>query len=139
MLKEVWQLTSSTLTGRAHTLQTKIDRLKKMAVARPKEQKKLNVGFDEERKSSKRVITAKDLTVTTPEGRKILDVIDLDIHARERVALIGANGSGKINFCKIYIRRTRFTCRRRNRDWTKCKNRIFTSNNFFFQKRNNNY
>ena len=62
---------SSTLTGRAHTLQTKIDRLKKMAVSRPKEQKKLNVGFDEERKSSKRVITAKDLTVTTPEGRKI--------------------------------------------------------------------
>lgn len=45
---------SSTLTARAHTLQTKIDRLKAMAVARPKEQKKLNVGFNEERKSSKK-------------------------------------------------------------------------------------
>lgn len=74
-----------------------------MAVARPKEQKKLNVGFDEERKSSKRVITAKDLTVTTPEGRKILDGMDLDIHARERVALIGANGSGKSTFVKSIL------------------------------------
>ena len=95
---------SSTLTGRAHTLQTKIDRLKKMAVARPKEQKKLNVGFDEERKSSKRVIYVKDLTVTTPEGRKILDGVDLDIHARERVALIGVNGSGKSTFVKSILK-----------------------------------
>ena len=54
---------SSTLTGRAHTLQTKIDRLKKVAVSRPKEHKKLNVGFDEEHKSSKRVIYVEDLTI----------------------------------------------------------------------------
>lgn len=94
---------SSTLTARAHTLQTKIDRLKKMAVSRPKEQKKLNVGFDEERKSSKRVITANHLTVTIPEGRKILNEIDLDIHAKERVALIGTNGSGKSTFIKSIL------------------------------------
>jgi len=94
---------SSTLTARAHTLQTKIDRLKKMAVARPKEQKKLNVGFDEERKSSKKVVTAEGLTVITPEGRKILDNIDLDICARERVALIGTNGSGKSTFIKSVL------------------------------------
>lgn len=94
---------SSTLTARAHTLQTKIDRLKQIAVARPKEQKKLNVGFDEERKSSKKVITAEGLTVTTPNGRKILDNIDLDIRAGERVAFIGANGSGKSTFVKSVL------------------------------------
>lgn len=94
---------SSTLTARAHTLQTKIDRLKQIAVARPKEQKKLNVGFDEERKSSKKVITAEGLTVTTPDGRKILDNIDLDIRAGERVAFIGANGSGKSTFIKSVL------------------------------------
>lgn len=94
---------SSTLTGRAHTLQTKIDRLKQMAVARPKEQKKLNVGFDEERKSSKKVITAEGLTVTTPDGRKILDDINLDICAGERVAFIGSNGSGKSTFVKSVL------------------------------------
>ena len=94
---------SSTLTARAHTLQTKIDRLKQMAVARPKEQKKLNVGFDEERKSSKKVITAEGLTITTPDGRKILDDIDLDICAGERIAFIGSNGSGKSTFVKSVL------------------------------------
>ena len=68
-----------------------------------KEQKKLNVGFDEERKSSKKVVTAEGLTVITPEGRKILDNIDLDICARERVALIGTNGSGKSTFIKSIL------------------------------------
>lgn len=94
---------SSTLTGRAHTLQTKIDRLKKMAVARPKEQKKLNVGFSEERKSSKKVIRVEGLTVETPDGRKILDGVNVDIHAGERVALIGPNGSGKSTFVKTIM------------------------------------
>jgi len=94
---------SSTLCDRAHALQTQIDRLKKMAVARPKEKKKINVGFSEDRKSSKKVISAENLTVTTPEGRKILDGIDLDVCAGERVALIGANGSGKSTFIKSIL------------------------------------
>lgn len=91
---------SSTLTARAHTLQTKIDRLKQMAVARPKEQKKINVGFSEDRKSSKKVIGTENLIVETPDGRKILDGISVDIRAGERVALIGSNGSGKSTFVK---------------------------------------
>lgn len=94
---------SSTLCDRAHALQTQIERIKKNAVVKPKEQKRLNVGFEEERKSSKKVIEVKDLTVTTPEGKNILDGIDLDICAGERVALIGANGSGKSTFIKTIL------------------------------------
>lgn len=94
---------SSTLCDRAHALQTQIERLKKNAVARPKEQKKLNVGFSEDRKSSKKVIVTEGLTVTLPDGKKILDGIDLDICAGERVALIGANGSGKSTFIKSVL------------------------------------
>ena len=94
---------SSTLCDRAHALQTQIDRLKKIAVARPKEKKKINVGFSEDRKSSKKVICVENLTITTPEGRKILDGIDLDICAGERVALIGSNGSGKSTFVKSVL------------------------------------
>ena len=94
---------SSTLTARAHTLQTKIDRLKQIAVARPKEQKKINVGFSEDRKSSKKVIGTENLIVETPDGRKILDGISVDIRAGERVALIGSNGSGKSTFVKTIM------------------------------------
>ena len=67
---------SSTLCDRAHALQTQIERMKKNAVARPKEQKKLNVGFSEDRKSSKKVIVTEGLTVTLPDGTKIVDGID---------------------------------------------------------------
>ena len=94
---------SSTLTARAHALQTRIDDLNQIAIAKPKEQKKLNVGFDEERKSSKKVISVKDLTVLNCDGEKILDSIDLDICARERVAFIGTNGSGKSTFLKSVL------------------------------------
>lgn len=94
---------SSTLCDRAHALQTQIDRLKKIAVARPKEKKKINVGFSEDRKSSKRVISVENLSITTLEGKNILDGINLEIYVGERVALIGANGSGKSTFIKSIL------------------------------------
>lgn len=94
---------SSTLCDRAHALQTQIDRLKKIAVARPKEKKKINVGFSEDRKSSKRVISVENLSITTLEGKNILDGINLEIYVGERVALIGVNGSGKSTFIKSIL------------------------------------
>lgn len=94
---------SSTLCDRARALQTQIDRLKKMAVAKPKEKRKINVGFSEERKSSNKVIGSENLTVSIPGGKIILDKINLDIFAGERVALIGDNGSGKSTFIKTIL------------------------------------
>lgn len=94
---------SSTLTNRARILQNRIDRLKKAAVARPKKQRRLNLGFEEEHKSSNKVISVKGLTVRIPDGRKILDNVNLDICAGERVALIGANGSGKSTIIKTIM------------------------------------
>lgn len=94
---------SSTLCDRAHALQTKIERLKKIAIARPQVKKKINMDFSQERKSSKKVISVDKLSVTIPNGRKILDNISLDIFARERVAIIGVNGSGKSTFVKTIL------------------------------------
>lgn len=94
---------SSTMTKRAAVLQARLDREKAKALRKPREHRKLNVGFEEERKSSKRVIIAENLTVSVPNGKTILDRVDLNICAGERVALLGANGSGKSTFVKAIM------------------------------------
>lgn len=93
---------SYTLTARAHVLQNRIDRIKANAIQRPKVHKKISAEFEEERKSSKRVITVKDLTVKAPD-KVILDNISIDILSGERVAFIGANGSGKSTLIKTIM------------------------------------
>lgn len=94
---------SSTLCDRAHALQTQLERMKKNAIIKPKEQKKLNVEFEEERKTSKRVIEIQNLTISLPNDKKILENANLIINSKERVAIIGANGSGKSSFIKTIM------------------------------------
>lgn len=94
---------SSTLTSRARALQTRIDKIKEASIDRPKEKKKINVEFEEERKSSKVVISVKDLTVKTNDNNDIIQNINFDIRAGERIALIGKNGAGKSTFLKSIL------------------------------------
>ena len=94
---------SSALTKQGKVLWERAQRMKEKAIRKPKEQKKLNMSFMEENKSSKKIIIATGLTVTTPDGKKILDDINLDITAGERVALLGENGAGKSTFIKTVM------------------------------------
>lgn len=94
---------SSTLCDRAHSLQTQLDRIKKNAVTRPREPKKLDVEFDTLRKTSKEIISCENLSVKIPNGKTIIDRINLNICAGERVAFIGDNGSGKSTLVKTIM------------------------------------
>lgn len=94
---------SSTLCDRAHSLQTQLDRIKKNAVKKPKENKKLDIEFDTLRKTSKEIIVCKNLSVKVPNGKTILDNISLNICAGERIAFIGDNGSGKSTLVKTIM------------------------------------
>ena len=91
---------SSTMCDRAHALQTQLERVRKFAVRKPKENRKINVDFNKENKTSKIVIKVNNLTISTNDGRKILDDVNLDILSGERIAIIGKNGSGKSTFIK---------------------------------------
>ena len=94
---------SSTLTKQSKNLWERAKRKRQSAIRKPKNQKKVNMSFLEENKSSKKIIIANDVTVTTPEGRKILDGVNMQIVAGERVALLGENGAGKTTFVKTIM------------------------------------
>lgn len=94
---------SATLCNRAHSLSTQLERMKHAAVKKPTEQKKIDVEFSRVKKTSKTVVEAKDFVVSIPGGKTILDKISVNICAGERVAFIGANGSGKSTFVKAIM------------------------------------
>ena len=94
---------SSALTKQGKNLWERAQKMRQSAIRKPKTQKKVNMSFLEENKSSKKIIIANDVTVTTPEGRKILDGVNMQIVAGERVALLGENGAGKTTFVKTIM------------------------------------
>lgn len=94
---------SSTLTRQASVLGERLARMQENAVKKPKENKAINIGFTENHKSSEKIIVTEGLIITIPDGRKILNGVDLDICSKERVAFLGANGTGKSTLVKTIM------------------------------------
>lgn len=94
---------SSALTKQGKTLWERAQRMKEKAIKKPIVQKRLNVSFLEENKSSKKIISVDNLSVFTPQGSTILNNIKLEIIAGERVAFLGKNGTGKSTLVKTIM------------------------------------
>jgi len=97
------QTNSSTLTARAHALQTRIDKIRDNAIVRPVKRKKTNMEFQEVSKSGKRIITVNDFSVLLPNGDILIDDISFDVTAGEHIALLGPNGCGKSTVIKSIL------------------------------------
>ncbi len=102
-LQKANETKSSVMFERAKQLRTKIQKIKDFGVKKPKIQKKLNIDFKEEENISKMVFEVRDLTVYKPDGEKILDGVNASIVYKDRVALIGSNGSGKSTFINTIL------------------------------------
>lgn len=102
-LQKANETKSSVMFDRAKQLRSKIQKIKDFGVKKPKIQKKLNIDFKEEENISKTVFEVKDLTVYKPDGEKILDDVNASIVYKDRVALIGSNGSGKSTFINTIL------------------------------------
>ena len=94
---------SSTLTSRAHALQTRIEKLKKNAIEKPVKKIKNNIEIKEESKTSNRVISISNYSIFLPDGKVLIDDINLEIFAKERIAFLGSNGCGKSTLIKSII------------------------------------
>lgn len=94
---------SSTLTRQGKVLWERAQRMREVAIKKPKEQKRLNISFNEDKKSSKKIIIAKNLSVIKSDGNIILNNINLEIFEKERVALLGENGTGKSTLIKTIM------------------------------------
>ena len=94
---------SSALTKQGKTLWERAQRMREKAIRKPVQQKKLKLSFVEENKSSKKIIVANNLSVSTPEGKRIINDVNLEVRAGEKVAFLGENGTGKSTFVKTIM------------------------------------
>lgn len=97
---------SSTLCDRAKALQTTLNKILEKKIEKPKEQKDLIVDFNEDKKGSSIVVKVEDLTVYKPNGEYIINDVSLTVSSKEKIALIGDNGSGKSTFIKTILKET---------------------------------
>ncbi len=98
-----WGMGNKRLQVRAFAMERRIERLRK--TEKPREHKNvLKGGFSEREFHGDEVFSARDITLSFGE-RKILDHVSLKMEQGDRVALIGANGSGKTTFLNVLLDR----------------------------------
>ncbi|WEX85736.1 ABC transporter ATP-binding protein [Sinorhizobium garamanticum] len=50
-------------------------------------------------------LRAEHVSITTPDGRRIVDAVDLSVEPGERLAIVGPNGAGKTSLLRLFFGR----------------------------------
>ena len=85
---------------RAKSMEKRIERLNQ--TDRPKQERRMSVGFSEKEFSGDEVLVIKGLSKGF-EGRTLFDGVELLVQGGEHIALIGDNGTGKSTFIKMIM------------------------------------
>jgi ATPase subunit of ABC transporter with duplicated ATPase domains len=85
---------------KAKTLDTRVARLRKQAIAAPKRERKVNVRFPTPPHSGKAVLTVTELTKGYG-GPPVFEDVSFDVVRAERLLVLGLNGAGKTSMLRI--------------------------------------
>ena len=95
-----WFVLQNQFTTKHHAILSRIDHMDK--VDKPTVARKLTSGFDSGEYSTKEIVSL-DCVCKQYETKVILDQLSLKILKNEKIALVGANGSGKTTIIKMIM------------------------------------
>lgn len=87
---------------RAKAIQTNLNRLKEIAIEKPKEKKELPINFNLSSRGSEEVISLKNFNLTIGE-KELLKNSNCLISNKNKVAIVGDNGTGKSTLIKAIV------------------------------------
>lgn len=99
---KIWGLGMSKLARRAHSMESRLERLRASAAAPPPKAERTARILFHAPESGDMVLDAAHLTARI-DGRTLFEDVQVQIRRGERVALIGRNGAGKTTFLKMLL------------------------------------
>ncbi|MCL2201820.1 MAG: ATP-binding cassette domain-containing protein, partial [Oscillospiraceae bacterium] len=96
----LWGTGNKNLMKKSHAIRRRSERVQQ--TDRPDKDKSMRVKFGEREFRGDEVLVFKKLEKSF-DGRKLVDIDELEVHGGERIAIIGDNGSGKTTLVKMIM------------------------------------